>query len=140
MKEKRGQATFLNSTNKCQKSSLSPFSIQSAIFIVLMFLSVEAKSGAGFKDQCESCHGQLFDKWDAAKVAHYPYKEGECLSCHAEEHKKFNQPTKNELCLACHTDLIKQGDKVIHPGFQIQECTDCHNPHASSFDKLLNKL
>lgn len=108
-------------------------------FLVSTVSSEEARSGSGVKEQCKSCHRQSFDKWDASKTIHNPYKDGECLFCHSKEHKKFSQPTKKELCLTCHADLVKQDEKVIHAGFQMQECTVCHNPHASDFAKQLNR-
>lgn len=94
---------------------------------------------------CATCHDPHDS--EAAKLirpnAHPPFAGGMCESCHqpAKEGKiVLNEEGKFPLCYGCHDEVQKQveGAKNPHPAFAaVDTCTTCHNPHASSYPRLL---
>ena len=106
-----------------------------------------AHFGANIADaKCIMCHyshdvqgsnGHLKLK----EVIHAPIEIGRCGYCHklTDSGKIEIKPKMKEICLGCHANIVSQDNKVVHSWFEISECTDCHNPHTSSNEKLLNK-
>lgn len=46
---------------------------------------------------------------------------------------------EDELCWLCHGSMgAKLGDLVVHQPFEAGRCTECHNPHASDYGKLVS--
>jgi predicted CXXCH cytochrome family protein len=98
---------------------------------------------------------QLCDEYAAKKVAeakadllhketkkgensvstHLPYLEKQCDGCHDKLKEGGLIRPKNELCFVCHTDFIKGA--YVHGPVATADCLACHEPHSSSFPKLL---
>jgi predicted CXXCH cytochrome family protein len=76
----------------------------------------------------------------AELFTHQPYLTKLCNTCHQLEANGSpmtqafvkEQP---ELCYQCHGR--KDGAKIIHDGFKMSKCTDCHDPHQSEVKRLL---
>ncbi|MCF6364765.1 MAG: hypothetical protein L3J35_01040 [Bacteroidales bacterium] len=65
---------------------------------------------------------------------HQPYKTKSCNSCHDNSMATEKQPG---LCYSCH-ESFEDNYAVVH-GPALSECTSCHNPHQSKFDKLVKR-
>ena len=99
-------------------------------------LSAEKKSAV-----CLNCH-------DKGKQSLWPGSEHEsrglsCVDCHSihtEKDEISSGIAENELCTSCHkeirTQLIRQSHHPLREG-KIA-CKDCHNPHGSLADKLID--
>ncbi|RJQ47316.1 MAG: hypothetical protein C4538_05315 [Nitrospiraceae bacterium] len=99
---------------------------------------------------CLECHG----KQDMMKqaIVHEPVIKQGCTGCHDPHGSSFPfflAAEVKDLCLKCHpkTDKQKNNHPVnghpvsgandpINPGRQLT-CSSCHDPHSSTFDKLL---
>jgi len=93
------------------------------------------------KSNCSSCHEihGSFNKSLLRKASiHKPFEEKNCYFCHKEtkEGIQLNDEV-NKLCCQCHNEIL-EGTKLKfqHKATQ-QGCNTCHNPHLSSYDKLL---
>jgi predicted CXXCH cytochrome family protein len=89
------------------------------------------------KDLCTFCH--IDSKTGGpGDTVHKPVAEGSCISCHnphgSEVRSMLQQPTVNKQCLQCHTEVMK-GAHAHKPASD--DCTQCHQSHASSHAKLL---
>ena len=87
---------------------------------------------------CVQCHDphQSDSPKLMAKFQHVPFQGNGCDTCHqpAKDGKVvLTQTDTKALCVTCHDDKVKQIDsaKVSHAG-AAGDCTDSHNPHASS--------
>ncbi len=74
--------------------------------------------------------------------SHAPYEMGECSICHENADPAAPGPVLgeiNDLCFTCHGEFrdMLQEFANIHPPVE-DTCTDCHNPHNSRHQKLLN--
>lgn len=92
---------------------------------------------------CFNCHyTHAADKKGLLKESvHQPFAEAMCDACHSiNAQAKIEVRAKmRETCLICHSELVAKDDTVKHPGFEMSECVDCHNPHTSSQRWLLVK-
>ena len=99
------------------------------------FFSAE---GAGL---CYQCHPQVESKLKSAKSVHPPIKtERSCASCHAahaSDAPKLLPKSGKDLCLSCHKGFIKKEQTVLHGPIKDGNCTPCHDPHGTPYDKLL---
>ena len=69
-------------------------------------------------------------------IVHYPYKEGECFSCHDENSRSELVLKEPDLCYMCHEDfsgIFKSVHGPVSGGY----CTSCHNAHMSKEKNLL---
>jgi len=80
---------------------------------------------------CYDCHTD--HTVSAAFIfVHGPVAVGECLLCHNAHKSKIAGLLKKkepELCYQCH-ETIKGVQIAGHPDEPIQQCTNCHDPHA----------
>jgi predicted CXXCH cytochrome family protein len=67
--------------------------------------------------------------------SHLPYQDKQCDDCHDKLQQGGLIRPKNELCFVCHTDFIKGTN--VHGPVATADCLACHEPHTSSFPKLL---
>ncbi len=72
---------------------------------------------------------------------HEPYKD--CSNCHDDGTERvFGAGGMNmeipALCFECHEDT-RQSQPYVHGPVAVGECLLCHNPHGSSYEKLLKK-
>lgn len=88
---------------------------------------------------CAECHGDILD----AAVRHAPAVD-DCLSCHDIEKRNGESVATltggtTELCLTCHDDLqaAARGSLQKPHAPVVEDCTSCHDPHASSEEQLL---
>lgn len=96
--------------------------------------------------RCTTCHdphgsnrgGILYDN------VHRPVANKMCNQCHEEPISQTPFATKRpgyQLCAGCHNTLMNNvfGQKKVHwPLMSARGCLSCHNPHASTLDKLLS--
>lgn len=99
---------------------------------------------------CLACHSDVeTDK--ALQHLHPPFAKGSCWTCHEPHHavqRKFLKAKPQTLCRTCHEIIPAQGHPVArHASFKEGimnpkdptkpfDCTSCHHPHGSEFDKL----
>ena len=113
------------------------------------FLREETVSGL-----CSTCHDGLTSKSGSKHAA--AIDDPACLNCHNPHSSQYAKQLKapsRQLCLSCHDREIKgtlNGVRTIpnikakveaasqHTGAQ-GECTACHTPHSSKFERLLKK-
>jgi len=91
--------------------------------------------------ECTSCHSPHGEGHPSllAKSFHPAIEDG-CDLCHEEG--TFDQLAEGgsaDLCLMCHDDIGEEAAaaEVPHAAMEMEECTICHNPHASPQRKLL---
>ena len=92
--------------------------------------------------RCLSCHQTDGDHDNFLRSAHSEGQVG-CLGCHTVHAAKT--PTGElkaatpTLCYTCHTDIRGQFSRPMHHRVDegLIKCTDCHNPHGATLDKLL---
>ena len=100
------------------------------------------------KELCLMCHDDptLDKKNKPLPVVHSPIADDDdCTSCH-DPHQgindTFNPEPVPELCYQCHDSVTEKfpGKKYsnIHVPVGEGSCTQCHNPHASRYGKLLS--
>lgn len=105
-------------------------------------------------DLCLSCHDKTKSLISSSRVVHQVVNDKKsCVNCHSphsSDEKSLLVTNRKDLCLSCHNKTITtktktlanigqldKNSKVVHPPFK--KCSSsCHNPHASSNDKLLN--
>jgi len=91
-------------------------------------------------DLCNFCHKDI--RAQQNRTSHHPIREGKmkCTGCH-EHHggfgpKQLKGDSVNELCYQCHAE--KRGPFMWpHPPVD-ENCLNCHVPHGSNHNKLLN--
>jgi predicted CXXCH cytochrome family protein len=102
---------------------------------------------------CLECHVTLAKKIADAKLLHKPILEergcGNCHSTHFSNAKGLLAGDQKSLCLGCHNtdklgkpplrDIKKEleGKKTLHGPILKNQCSGCHDPHASDFPRLL---
>jgi predicted CXXCH cytochrome family protein len=85
--------------------------------------------------KCETCHASLLEG-----TVHEAVKMG-CDGCHAVRNKEDHTvvapvASGRDLCLTCH-DGLKDLDKKKAPHSPVEDCGNCHLPHASREKHLL---
>lgn len=94
---------------------------------------------------CVTCHTAIGKKVAAAKFQHAPVEKPEsCLSCHSGHTaaaKSLLPAAGKDMCLRCHTQIAQtlEGKAVLHGPIRNGQCTPCHDPHGSPFEKLLKR-
>jgi predicted CXXCH cytochrome family protein len=101
---------------------------------------------------CAQCHERTGEL-----VAHGPYAEGKCLSCHAAHESAFAGLTRSssaDLCLGCHDREIEVPGRerplpdmaallckarFAHGPIRAGDCSPCHNAHAALHANLLRE-
>ncbi len=105
---------------------------------------------------CAKCHEEIGEKMKKAKTRHMPlYRKEACGSCHLihfGDHRNLLQFSERELCLNCHgkDDNSKgkekglrnikkelENKKHLHGPIKDDKCSVCHDPHGSSYPRLL---
>lgn len=91
--------------------------------------------------RCTACHDPHVSPVShlLRPFAHEPFAEGDCESCHAgaaEGATSAMLAVSPDVCLDCHDE--KSDDKG-HQHIEGLTCTECHTPHASSFEGLLGE-
>jgi predicted CXXCH cytochrome family protein len=89
---------------------------------------------------CHYTHGAS-QKGLLKEFVHMPFTSGMCGVCHelTSEGKITAKSDIKKACLSCHGNLVAEGEDVVHAAYEMLECANCHNPHTSDQDKLLNK-
>jgi predicted CXXCH cytochrome family protein len=67
--------------------------------------------------------------------SHVPYQEKQCDDCHDKAKEGGLVLPKKELCFACHANFVK--GTYVHGPVATADCLACHEPHLSTFPKLL---
>ncbi len=103
---------------------------------------------------CYSCHLKIA-KLQKKPVQMPPFRQGLCLGCHrphASENKKLLVAPleKNEICYLCHEDVkgnyktighnkVVNNASAYQPEAGIGSCLNCHDPHGSDYEGLIQK-
>ena len=107
-------------------------------------------------DLCFECHKEMEEFIKNKKIKHFPIEEGKkCLNCHSAHASNFPNhliSPSPKLCFSCHRKMnvinipAKQNietkmvfDKYVHPPAK-ESCSQCHNPHVSDNDYLLQEV
>ncbi len=87
---------------------------------------------------------EYLDALESGEIArrssrHEPYKD--CSLCHDDgTQRAFGAGGMNmkipDLCFECHKDTRQS---YVHGPVAVGECLQCHDPHGSSYEKLLKK-
>ena len=107
---------------------------------------------------CGTCHENVVKDLQAATVKHSPVtEEPACMNCHdphAAQNGKLLLADGIDICLQCHDKAVdkavKAGKEEVadmkqvlaanpypHGPIQNRDCSACHNPHGSSYFRLL---
>jgi len=103
---------------------------------------------------CIKCHEDILGGQETVKVRHSPVtEEAACLNCHdphASEENWLLVADGVDICMQCHDDPVEMDQYALKPMKQLlaenpyhhgpiqsRECSGCHNPHGSSFFRLL---
>jgi len=79
--------------------------------------------------------------WDSVtgteRAEREPGEQGEVTKKVVETESRLVAPVE-ELCWTCHGDIgVKVDDRHQHRPFELADCMDCHEPHASDYRDLL---
>lgn len=116
-------------------------------FCIILLICLTGAFQAGFSQpergeaSCTDtgCHANLLEQ----EVLHSP-AEDDCETCHEASGQPHPQSPGTEfsltgampdLCYDCHDSY--DGKSFIHTPVKNGECTGCHSPHASDYEKLL---
>lgn len=97
------------------------------------------------KTICTTCHNPHNgpDKNILKEYTHDPFSEGSCDVCHEDVASRTPEATGTssamlavapDVCMVCHDDMAERQGHHQTEGLQ---CINCHSPHASKFEKLL---
>lgn len=87
------------------------------------------------KTDCLDCHTEIKQVFDQ-KYLHYPFESKQCEACHDATTFRYTEEGAR-LCTVCHRDFEAEKEKnIIHA--VTEDCTNCHNPHASNHATLLS--
>ena len=92
---------------------------------------------------CLKCHSSasipILSHWNTSPHALNDVSCFDCHKLHQGPQQKVSHEEMAELCYGCHPDV--KAENALNSRHPIKEkkmpCTDCHNPHGSTQDKLL---
>ena len=111
---------------------------------------------AALPDLCTQCHDDIYELLENSKVVHGAlHIKKKCANCHdphsSDLPKQLVAPTMN-ICLGCHNEPISVGGRTLsnikalldnnkewHGPLKDEDCTACHNPHASNNFRMLQE-
>jgi len=115
------------------------------------FPSLLKKAGEEF---CFTCHPDIDEKYKKSKSKHAGlYLDKGCATCHLphfSSSEKLLNKKEIDLCLTCHSEknaisskspkdiAIELKQTFLHGPIAQGQCSVCHDPHGSKFEKLLN--
>lgn len=88
---------------------------------------------------CAKCHVTPMKKH-----AHEPFAAGQCTVCHQPHQSEYagllRNGTGSNHCFSCHADKQKALAELPHVHkASLENCTNCHGPHATDFPHQLKK-
>ncbi len=103
---------------------------------------------------CGKCHQGIIGDLQTAAVIHSPARETpSCMNCHdphMAKEKSLLLADRLDSCLKCHDKPVKgakeefadmkkllEANPYPHGPIQSRDCSTCHNPHSSSYSRLL---
>jgi predicted CXXCH cytochrome family protein len=103
---------------------------------------------------CGKCHEKIIKEYQTAAVKHSPVmEESACMNCHdphTSQKRSLLLADGLDICLKCHDKTVKAGQRdladmkllltsnpVHHGPIQDRDCSGCHNPHSSTYSRLL---
>lgn len=103
---------------------------------------------------CGKCHEKIVGDLRTAAVKHSPATESPaCMNCHdphVAQQGSLLLADGLDICLKCHDKTVKAGQQDLadikqllasnpehHGPIQNRDCSGCHNPHSSSYFRLL---
>lgn len=93
---------------------------------------------------CLKCHSTVstsnLQHWNSSPHATSDVSCSDCHKLHLGPQQKVSAREMAELCFGCHLDIRQDFAQSSHHGIPEDKmaCTDCHNPHGSVQDHLLN--
>lgn len=129
---------------------LAMFAILVIVFVWVFFgLFATDRGPASTPKKCLQCHEKEMARQLGSQYLHEPFGKELCTSCHVEPKTadKACDPKRriyavlsgslNKVCSNCHSTVkASMSKKFVHRPFKGKRCTDCHDPHASQFERL----
>jgi predicted CXXCH cytochrome family protein len=105
------------------------------VFLFLGFVTLSGfnREGGPSDIDCQECHDEMSKALDERYV-HYPFEMKQCDACHDAEKFTLTEQVP-DLCTVCHRDFQSEKGKELHSA--AEDCTNCHNPHASKYQYML---
>ncbi len=130
---------------------LSMFAILIVIFVWVFFsLFGPGRNQVAATKKCLQCHEKQMARQLGSQYLHEPFGKELCTNCHVEPKTADHacDPNKriyavvngqlSQVCTKCHTNAkTEMSKKFVHKPYRGKQCTDCHDPHGSQFEKLL---
>lgn len=92
--------------------------------------------------QCLTCHRDTKrHNWDGGAHQVNGVACNSCHQVHRPQDKVISKKTQPEVCYTCHKEQRADARKISHHPINEGKvvCSDCHNPHGSTGQKLLKK-
>ena len=92
---------------------------------------------------CLKCHSTVstpnLTHWNASTHALNDVSCFDCHKLHQGPQQKVSHEQMAELCFSCHPEIKAENNLFSHHPMREKKmaCTDCHNPHGSTQEKLL---
>src|SRR5581483_10020148 len=89
---------------------------------------------------CLQCHEKGRQMWEGSTHEAKGVTCTTCHSVHSGNESNLAAPDQLTLCLSCHKNTKLEIQKVSHHPIREGKlkCTDCHNPHGTVADKLID--
>lgn len=108
----------------------------------VLFSGEQASSADARNDACLGCHrGAEHAWWDGSTHDDEGLACADCHRVHTSVNLVANRQEQATLCYTCHPQVRASARlRTRHPIEEAKTvCTDCHNPHGSSTEAMLNE-
>lgn len=133
-----GSLAIANIGEDVESNDKKKVKCDTSTFLDIMNLPPQAQSLI-----CLKCHSAAstpnLTHWNASSHALNDVSCFDCHKLHQGPQQKVKREQMSELCYGCHPEVKVENDLFSHHPLREKKmaCTDCHNPHGSTQDKLL---